>query len=209
MSAVEQSEKKTCPKCKQTDTTTFSTCRNCGTRYDFTQQVKHKEAAIGMPLFLSVLFVLAAFCVYQFYQMQSTYKNPDKLIGKIMHCQQKGVLASASADNLLKFDAAMEKAAKKDPRKYGSKGIGGMLGAASVLNSLAAGEDTVYGLMYNSMRSGEIVHLSSGDTALLSVVILAAKTTPTNSIVQVRVANGPKCGGVYWINSSDLDLVTK
>jgi hypothetical protein len=162
-----------------------------------------------MPLFLTIIFVLAGVCIYQFYQMQGTYAHPERLIGKTMQCQQSQVFAAITPDDLLRFDSELAKAQKKDPKKYGSKGIGGVLAAASALNSMASGEETSYTIMFRYLQSGQVRSVSSESSALLSVAVIGAKTSADGSIVQVRLVNGPKAGTIWWMNSSDLDLVSK
>ena len=72
MNAIEVPTKKRCPKCKEVDVTTFSKCRNCGTRYDAVPQQQHKPIDLTLPLVLCLAFVFIGYFVYQYSGMINT-----------------------------------------------------------------------------------------------------------------------------------------
>jgi hypothetical protein len=208
---VERPTKKRCPKCKEIDVTTFSKCRNCGTRYDSNlQETRNSSVNLGFPLLFCLLAMGGVFAFYQFGQVihtQSVYSNLDKLIGQTLKCQSAFELVCANQQDLLSMDAEMATVQKNDPKRYGSKGIGGMMSAASALESITSGKETSSSVITRYLRSGRINVAESESRAPLSVSLLAA-TSPSEKfrLVQVKLLNGSKAGSIWWMNIDQLDL---
>ncbi len=211
MPGQESPTNKCCPKCKQVDRTTFSSCRYCGTKYD----LKVEEKSFEPPLFLIgaiffVVIMLSAFgySVYQYQQGQEVYRHTEKFVGKTFKCKQSAVLAGLNRQGLQEYDAELFEAQARDPKKYGGKAATGMLAAATALDNLNSGKDDEFSLSMRYIRDGKLAVIHTDDRTPLSVVVLSGDSSGKTPMVQVKVLNGDKVGTMCWMNADDLDIAS-
>jgi ribosomal protein L40E len=208
MNSTDGTTKKVCPKCKQVDSTTFSTCRNCGTRYDYKPEEKQREVKLGLPLIILIGALLIGAGAYQYQQMMTTYEHPDQLIGKTLKCG-KSAVAATNPSVLLSMDTEIAAIKDNDPKLSG-KATTGALDAASALNSISSGKETSLSIMVRYMMAHQIVSLRSDDGTPLSVKVVGTNSsTDKFRLVQVRAINGKHAGEVWWMNVKELDLTSK
>jgi hypothetical protein len=213
MSLKDNPTKKVCPKCKQTDVTRFSKCKNCGTRYDAIPQEKPSNINYTWPGVLLFFTLLIAYSVYTWGQvahMQGVYSHIEKLVGQSLNCRSAFALVSASQQNLRSFDAELAVAEKDDPKNYGSRGAGGIMTMTAALNSMASGKEGSGGVIYRYAEDGRIdIATSDGQVPLAVEVLAATSSSDKYPMVRVKLLNGPKSGSVWWMNVDQLDLSSK
>lgn len=207
---VEVAVKKRCPKCKEVDVTTFSKCRNCGTRYDAVAQQQHKPINLGLPLILCLTFAFGGYILYQFIGIQKTndlYNHLEKLVGKSFKCQNDFAFVSTRERDMRALDAELAEAQKNDPKRYGSKGLAGIMSAASALDSLASNKEGSNSVIGRYMEGGRITLVDSNSQSPLSVEIIGSTTGSQKfPLVHVKLLNGSRAGSVWWMNADQIDL---
>jgi hypothetical protein len=208
--SVEVATKKRCPKCKEVDKTTFSKCRNCGTRYDAVPQMEQKPINLGLPIVLCVTFVFVGYFTYQYIGIQNInnmYSHLDKLVGKSVKCQSEYAIVSTNEQDLRALDAELAEAQKNDPKHYGSKGLAGIMSAASALDSLSNQKEGSSSVISRYMEGGRIAFVDTNSQSVLSVEIVGATSGSEKfPLVHVKLLNGPRAGSVWWMNADQLDL---
>lgn len=206
---VEVPAKKRCPKCKEVDVTTFSKCRNCGTRYDAVAQ-QHKPINLTLPLVLCLTFVFGSYILYQYIGIQKTndlYNHLDKLVGKSFKCQSVYALVSTNDRDMRALDGELAEAQKNDPKHYGSKGLAGIMSAASALDSLSSKKEGSSSVISRYMEGGRITLVDSNSQSPLSVEIIGATSGSQKfPLVHVKLLNGSRAGSVWWMNADQIDL---
>lgn len=209
----ERPTKKRCLKCKEVDVTTFSKCRNCGTKYDAALPGKSGDINLALPGFLFVVALVFAFAFYQYGQfnhIQNVYSHLDKFIGQSLKCRSEFALVATNQQDMRSLDAELAAASKDDAKSYGTKGLGGIMSVASALDAAASGKEGSAGVISRFYRSGRIGFVESDSDSPLSVTLLAATDSSDKyPLVQVRVLNGPNAGVVRWMNADQLDLLSK
>lgn len=213
MNALEVPTKKRCPKCKEVDVTTFSKCRNCGTRYDAVPHAQHKPIDLTLPLVFCLAFVFIGYFVYQYVGMMNInnmYSHLDKLVGKSFKCQEDYAIVSTNEQDMRALDAELAEAQKNDPKLYGSKGLAGIMSAASALDSLSSTKEGSGSVIGRYMEGGRVVLVESNSQSPLSVEIIGATSGSQKfPLVHVKLLNGPRAGSVWWMNADLLDLESK
>ncbi len=137
--ASESPVKKTCPKCRQTDVTTFSTCRNCGSKYDFKAPDTKEKGFNFIPVVLLAGIAIIAVSAYQYLQVHTLYVKPEQLIGKTVSSKAKMLFVSGDKANLLNLTEHDFKALNPNHRND----VPGGGGDAGALNSMAAISDSI------------------------------------------------------------------
>jgi hypothetical protein len=212
MSSSEAPSKKTCPRCKKIDTTSFSTCRHCGTKYTFQMpQAAPKEVPFGVFLFLFVGLAAAgiiAFNLCQYQQLREIYAHPEKFIGKSVTCRRRLELVAFDQQTMREFALKLVEAQKNDP--HGGKGMAGIDSAAKALDTLNSGKDNSISLESGYIMGGKLHFIEGDGSSPLLVEVLAADTTsPQLSLVKVKALNGKNVGTICWMNAEQLDLSAK
>jgi hypothetical protein len=194
--------RKTCPKCRQVDVTTFSTCRNCGAKYDFKAPDMTEKGFNFLPVVILAGIAIIAVSAYQYLQVHNLYVKPDQLIGKTVSSKAKMLFVSSDKANLLSLSEHDFKAL--NPNHHNDVPGGG--GDAGALNSLASISDGI-GVWEKYMNDSRfsIVHKESSSPFSLKVVAASA-STDKYPLVQVEFLNGPRAGSMWWVDSNQLDL---
>ena len=210
MTYTEVPTKKRCPKCKQIDVTTFSKCKHCGTRYDAAPPDQTRPINLGLPIVLAFILVCIGYYVFQYagiITMSRLTSHPDRLIGKTLPCLSSFAFVSMDEQNMRSLDAELLEAQKNDPKRYGSKGLGGIMSAASALESLASGKETSGSVIGRYYENGRIALVENEDFHTpLSVSVIGASNNDKFPLVHVKMLNSTRPGSVWWLNVDQLDL---
>jgi len=195
---------KKCPKCHTVDVTTFSSCRNCGTKYDYKPPEKTRDFNF-IPIVIVAGLVVIAASAYQYIQVNNLYKRPDQLIGKTVACKANSLFVSTEKSNLLSLD-------QNDFKILNHSGADDNQGSsdAAALNRLASisGEISVWQKYLHDPRF-TLIQKNAKDPPFSVKVVAATAPTDKYSLAQVEFLNGPKAGSVWWVDSSRLDLSVK
>jgi len=197
--------KKMCPKCKQVDVTTFSSCRNCGCKYDYKGPEKVPETSFNLiPVAVIAGLVILVVCVYQVLQVNHLYKRPDQLIGKTVACKGSLLVAASDKSSLLN----LPEGDFKGLNHFGTDD--GDHSQAGALNQLAAISSDV-SLFEKYEHDSRFAMITKEPSAPPFSVKIIGATAPGDKypLAQVEFLNGPKTGSDWWIASSRLDLSEK
>ncbi len=191
---------KRCPKCKEVDTTSFSKCRRCGTRYDWRPPKQGVDGFNFIPILILAGLAVIAVSGYAYYQINLS-KRPDHLIGKTVPYKGNYIFVSTDKSNLLSLEPAEFKTLT------GSKSDDGVESKsdAAALNQLAgtAGDIGVWDKYLNDPRF-MVIQKGPNDPTFSVKVIGAGAPDDKYPLVRIELLNGPRPGGVWWADASHL-----